>query len=143
MRDRLRKMWNPDLEVTDEVDSFLDGSLAVGAGARAGRLPAWAWISTLAHGGVEVLEGLLAQRDRGRVASPWERAVGFLAGEALDLSEHREEPLRDLQEHVLVPAELHFLDQAARGWSPGPEQFASVVLAELEGHRRAGPRFGA
>jgi hypothetical protein len=90
--------------------------------------------------GSRLLVGLSAPGDGNRTVGPWERAVGFLAGEALDLAGRCEQSLRDLQARVLVPAELDVLAQAARGGTPGPEQFASGVLAELEEDRRAGPR---
>ncbi len=138
MRAWLRKKWNPDLEVLDEVDAFLNGTFPERAGSRTARLPGWAWISALTHGGTEVLATLSTPADR--PVGSWGRAIGFLADEVLDLAADEGTALADLQEGVLVPAELHFLDQAARGWTPGPEQFTAEVLAELEHQRRAGPR---
>jgi len=130
--------WNPDLEVLDEVDAFLDGTFPERAGSRASRLPGWAWVSALSHGGTEVLAALSDPPDP--PVGAWGRAIGFLADEVLDLAGREDAELRDLQEGVLVRAELHFLDQAARGWAPRPEQFTAEVLAQLEHRRRAGPR---
>ena len=136
----LRKAANPDLEVLDEIDSFLEGNLPQHAGGRAARMPGWVWISAVAHGDPEVLAAVATRPEVNGVVGSWERAIGFLGGEVLDVADRREASVRDLQQRVLIPAELHFLDQAARGWSPGPAEFASDVLAQLEEHRRAGPR---
>jgi hypothetical protein len=139
MREWLRRAVTPELEVLDEVDWSLDGTFLTHTRVRPARVPAWAWLSALAHGGPDTLAALVAQGGDGVVA-PWSRAVAFLAGELLDLADHREASVRALQRSVLVPAELRFLDSAARGWSPDPQQFAGEVLAALEERRRAGPR---
>jgi hypothetical protein len=130
----------PELDVLDEVDWYLDGTLPARTKVRPARLPAWAWISMLAHGSPETLASLSTPRAQEHGEPAWEQAVAFLAGEALDVAGRGEELVRALQRSLLIPAELHFLDQAARGWSPGPKQFAAEVHAGLEERRRAGPR---
>jgi hypothetical protein len=133
----------PELEVLDEVDWYLDGTFLTRTRTRPARVPPWAWISVLAHGGPDALASLAAREGKDQGVAPWPLAVAFLAGEALDVAGRRAESVRALQRSVLVPAELRFLEQSARGSSPEPGQFATEVLAELEEQRSAGPRPGA
>jgi hypothetical protein len=143
MRDWLRRAVTPELEVLDEVDWYLDGTLLTHRRTRPARMPPWAWISVLAHGDPDALADLAAPEGRDHVVAPWPLAVSFLAGETLDVAGRQAGAVRALQRSVLIPAELRFLERSARGGNPGPEQFATEVLAELEEQRSAGPRPGA
>lgn len=140
----MRSWWGravglPDREVADTAQSLLDGTLPERAGGRARRLPPWAWISALVHGDRHGLEQLACRQGDRDAAASWAQAVGFLAGEVLDLAGGQDERLVDLQRRILVPVELDLLDQAARGWTPGPQHVVSTVLADLDEERRARP----
>jgi hypothetical protein len=136
-----RKRWSghPDRELVEVAESFLRGALPDRAGGRAKRLPAWAWVSALAHGSRATVEELACRQGERDTAAGWARAVGFLAGEALDVAGPGEDGLAELQRRVLVPAELDFLDRAAQEGTPEPERFVAGVLPALEEERRARP----
>jgi hypothetical protein len=121
------------------TESYLRGALPRRAGSRARRLPPWAWVSALAHGNREAVEELARRQGDQDAAAAWARAVGFLAGEVLDVAGGRADRVGELQHRVLVPAELDFLDRAAQGRAPEPERFVAGVLAVLEEERRARP----
>ena len=97
----------------------------------------WARADTQAHGRRAAVEELACRQCDRELAAGWARAVGFLAGEALDVAEPGEHRWAELQRWVLVPAELEFLDQAASGPAPEPERFVAGVLPALEEERRA------
>ena len=138
---RWRNRWagGADRELVELAEGFLRGALPGRAGPRAKRLPPWAWVSALAHGGRGTLEELACRQGDRDVAAGWARAVGFLAGEALDVAGPGDDRLAELQRRVLVPAELAFLDQAAEDRAPEPERFVAGVLPAIERERRARP----
>jgi hypothetical protein len=96
-------------------------------------------VSALAHGSRATVEELACRQGERDTAAGWARAVGFLAGEALDVAGPGEDGLAELQRRVLVPAELDFLDRAAQEGTPEPERFVAGVLPALEEERRARP----
>jgi hypothetical protein len=136
---RSRVVGHADRELVEVAESYLRGALPGRAGGRARRLPPWAWVSALAHGSREAVEELACRQGDRDTAAGWARAVGFLAGEVLDVAGGREERVGELQHRVLVPAELDYLDRAAQGRAPEPERFVAGVLAVLEEERRARP----
>jgi hypothetical protein len=94
--------------------------------------PAWAYLNSLAHAGVEDLR-VLAGAQGGRDPSGWAATVSYLAADMLAY-ERDADHIYQTQRDVLIPLELEYLDD--RFVQPAtPADFAGMVLRALEHHR--------
>jgi hypothetical protein len=90
-----------------ETQLFLDGSYLEVAFCDAIDIPAWAWLSVLAHGDQGSLERAMSWLASHEGARPefnaWGRVLEHLARQILDTARAIDYPLHKLQRDLLVP----------------------------------------
>jgi hypothetical protein len=123
--------------VSEECESFLDGSYLVQLAARNKPVPGWVWMNRLAHAERAEIEALADGTDATMAALPgrvqWHGAVSFLATEVLGVVAASQRSLRQVQRDVLVPLELSLAAENRRRWL-GPDYVVSRTLAALHNH---------
>lgn len=99
-----------DSILVDETQQFLDGRLLDTAFASGGDVPAWIWLSAIAHGDAPILEHAQTWLSDHQGARPemngWGRVLQHLTERLLETSKAIGCPPRDLQRTLLVPLEL-------------------------------------
>jgi hypothetical protein len=99
-----------DSLLVTEVKQFLDGQLLDIAFESGGEVPAWVWLSTIAHGDARILEHAENWLSDHHGVRPelngWGRVLQHLTRRLLDTSEAIGCPTSDLQRSLLVPLEL-------------------------------------
>lgn len=116
-----------------ECGAFLTGRYAQELDDSRDPVPAWAWLSILAHGDEDDLAAFASEDRRRRPpreAAIWRQAVGFLALEVLSQARRGRCPLVELQRTTLVPLELR-LTAADTRVAPDPAGFVTMVLGAL------------
>jgi hypothetical protein len=86
-----------------ECEAFLAGRYLSSCAGQGGRLPAWVWLSTLAHGNRADIEAL-ADGEAGLLDGPG--PAQYFARQLLDIADMHRSSLRSLQRELLVPLEL-------------------------------------
>lgn len=113
-----------------ETEAFLSGRLVQTWHDQWLMVPAWGWLTVLAHGGPDEVAAL---SDTATYWSPsersWSLALSFLAGEILARAP-TPEALRDLQRTVLVPLELEML-RVEGGTVVEPRELVCRVLTAV------------
>lgn len=113
-----------------EAEAFLSGQLVQTWHDQWVMVPAWGWMTVLAHGGMGEIAAL---GDAGTYWSPSERvwgpAMSFLAGEVLSRAGTLE-GLQDLQRTALVPLELEML-RTEGGTTVEPSELVRRVLTAV------------
>jgi hypothetical protein len=92
-----------DQELVAECEAFLSGRYLYRCGGRRGRLPAWVWMSTLAHGDRADIEALA---DAGTGPRNETGPAQYFARQVLSVVDVQGLSLRSLQRELLVPLEL-------------------------------------
>lgn len=130
-------MFERGENVVPELEALLCGSYVEYLERRGRRVPPWAWINLLAHGSEEALRAAARARRRPFLdVNLWRHARGYLAGEVLDLARYAGS-LEAVQAAALIPLELeHLATPPSQRTRPG--QWAVLVLAAIEDHRRPG-----
>jgi hypothetical protein len=93
-----------------EAQQFLDGRLLDIAFESGGDVPAWVWLSAIAHGDAPTLERaqhwLSDHQGMRPELNGWGRVLQHLTKRLLETSEAIGCPASDLQRNLLVPPEL-------------------------------------
>jgi hypothetical protein len=96
--------------LASEAEQFLNGSLLDVAFASGDDVPAWIWLSAIAHGDAPLLSRTQNWLSDHQGARPelngWGRVLQHLATRLLETSEAIGCPASDLQRNLLVPLEL-------------------------------------
>jgi hypothetical protein len=99
-----------DSILVSETQQFLNGHLLDVAFESGGDVPAWVWLSTLAHGDAPILERAQSWLSDHQGMRPelngWGRVLQHLTRRLLETSEAIGCPPSDLQRSLLVPLEL-------------------------------------
>lgn len=128
--------------VAEGAAAYLDGSIGQYLQRSEGVVPAWTWVSAVAHADVARLR-LLSSGDaaflpRGLQWRKWRRATAVMAQEVLSATAGSERALRAMQRGTLQPLE----ERMAFGGRPmpwTPEHLAGVVIEATHG-ATPGPR---
>jgi hypothetical protein len=95
--------------LTEEAEAFLAGRLVQRWHDEWLMVPAWGWITVLAHGGPGEIAALVEDTTYWAPSEKaWAPALGFLAREIM-ARVHDPTALQELQRQALVPVELEFL----------------------------------
>jgi hypothetical protein len=96
--------------LASETEQFLNGSLLDVAFASGDEVPAWIWLSAIAHGDAPLLartKSWLSDHEGVRPElNGWGRVVQHLTARLLETSEAMGCPTSDLQRSLLIPLEL-------------------------------------
>jgi hypothetical protein len=96
--------------LASEAEQFLNGGLLDVAFASSDDVPAWIWLSAIAHGDAPLLARTKNWLSDHQGARPelngWGRVLQHLATRLLETSEAMGCPTSDLQRNLLVPLEL-------------------------------------
>ena len=116
--------------LVSETQQFLDGRLHDVAFASGDDVPAWVWLSAIAHGdalNLEHAKNWLSDHQEVRpVLNGWDRVLQHLTKWLLETSEAIGCPTSDLQRSLLVPLEL-----AVTMTPVGPATMCRLVNAML------------
>jgi hypothetical protein len=119
--------------VATECRAFLSGQYAGYLQRRGKRVPAWAWLGTLAHGDLHELGRVARHRD----ALSWAQepdglstAVAHIARQIVELAQGDPAALGRLQSRALIPLEVFLFDEAAT-WEPTPPELVDSVQQAL------------
>ena len=105
-------------ELIDDCEHVLSGTYVEHLRSGQRRVPRWAWVNLLAHGSEDDLRTARSSLRAGALASEWERARSFLAGEVL-LVVDAGTTLTRLQATALIPLELELAaDPRTAIWPP-------------------------
>ncbi len=120
-----------------EAELFLAGGYPAALGGRRQPVPAYAWLSVLAHAYAGDLDGWAVRRhgaeaQRGTVGR-WEVAVSLLARETLTTAAAVGRTAGEVQRSVFVPLEL----MPAVGRVTTPNDLVALGLRALASYRRA------
>jgi hypothetical protein len=119
-----------DSILVSEAQQFLDGRLLDVAFESGGDVPAWVWLSAIAHGDAPILEHAqhwLADHEGVRPElNGWGRVLQHLTTRLLETSEAIGCSARELQRSLLVPLEL-----AVTMTPVGPATMCRLVNAML------------
>jgi hypothetical protein len=131
-------MWwrkrNTDVRtLVEECEAFIAGHSSDVVASSGRPVPVWARMNQLAHGTEDELRN---QARAGHDPDPWTQAMGFVAGELIELIDSGQVSLMEFQHEVLIPLELEVMScRTADQWSPG--QLAAGLLGALP-HRTGG-----
>ncbi len=123
--------------LSEECQTFLDGTYLLYLAANDKPVPGWVWINRLAHAEPYDIEALADGTDSSMKALPgraqWHGAVSFLATELLGVASAAHATVEQIQREVLVPLELQLAGENRRRWL-GPDYVVSRALAALHNH---------
>ncbi len=121
--------------VSEELAAYLGGHYVEYLRDQDRPVPTWAWLNLLAHGTEAEIAAERALVGAHVEATRWRDARSYLAGEVLAILDADPVGLANVQESVLVPVELRFIEG---GTTPGPSlaDLVATVLAGLEAYRQ-------
>jgi hypothetical protein len=101
-----------DAGVGDECEAYLAGRLAAYLHELGRPVPPVAWLNQVVHASPRELSLLAIVETTSTIqASPWRRAVSYLARSLLERARKTGHPIGHLQRELLVPLELELIDQ--------------------------------
>jgi len=122
----IRRRQKRDLSLASEVEAYLDGSYAAYRKGLRQSVPSWAWLNRCAHASLATLRRLpreeLTEDALARPDWSWARAERILVGELLSIVGESQEALGRVQQRILIPLELEYLD---------PEENAQLTAVGL------------
>lgn len=118
----------PALDLSGEVEAFLNGTYPEILERRGEPVPAWAWINPLAHGGLDDVRRLA---DMAEDDGPQEFVAG-LARALLDQLRERQVSLDDIQRNRLIPLELALAGDRLHRFPRSGAHLARLVEATLQ-----------